>query len=249
MIHLNGHLVMPTIFPDKTSQVWKIPEEFFLQESVVTWSFDEEGELLHLAQLKMLLDAWKCVTCLKLPYLPYGRQDHAITNGHTFALRTFARLLNSLEFSRVTITDPHSSSALVLIHNSEAIYPTKEVRQAFIDTKSNIVCYADEGALKKYVCGWIYYSLQYMHGTKSRDQSTGKILFNHISTNPLGQVVLIVDDICDGGSTFIMLAKKLFDAGAAEVHLFVSHGLFSKGHACLREAGIKRIFTKEGEIL
>lgn len=51
------------------------------------------------------------------------------------------------------------------------------------------------------------------------------------SLKPLtGKRVLIIDDICDGGRTFIELAKILkFQLGASEVELYVTHGIFSKG--------------------
>jgi phosphoribosylpyrophosphate synthetase len=61
--------------------------------------------------------------------------------------------------------------------------------------------------------------------------------------------VLIVDDICDGGKTFELLAKDLYNAGAEEVNLFVTHGLFSKGLIPLKLAGIKRIFTNKGQAI
>ena len=46
-----------------------------------------------------------------------------------------------------------------------------------------------------------------------------------------GKSVLIADDICDGGRTFIELAKVLKERGAAHIHLHVTHGIFSKGKA------------------
>jgi ribose-phosphate pyrophosphokinase len=39
----------------------------------------------------------------------------------------------------------------------------------------------------------------------------------------------MVDDICDGGRTFIELAKELRGMGAEKVHLYVTHGFFTKG--------------------
>ena len=57
-----------------------------------------------------------------------------------------------------------------------------------------------------------------------------------------------MDDICDGGATFTLLGYALQAMGVTEIHLYVSHGLFTKGTQVLREAGIKRIFTKVGEI-
>ena len=40
---------------------------------------------------------------------------------------------------------------------------------------------------------------------------------------------MIVDDICDGGQTFIELAKALEKQGAHQIFLYVTHGIFSKG--------------------
>ena len=61
--------------------------------------------------------------------------------------------------------------------------------------------------------------------------------------------MLIVDDICDGGKTFELLAEQLYSNGAEEVNLFVTHGLFTKGLRPLKNAGIKRIFTNKGEAI
>ena len=38
-----------------------------------------------------------------------------------------------------------------------------------------------------------------------------------------------MDDICDGGGTFIPLAQKLKDLGAKEVNLYVTHMIGAKG--------------------
>ena len=63
MIYLNGNLVTPTVFPDGTSQVWKIPEHFFANTvdntsltNVVTWGFQEysEREFFQLLQLDQI---------------------------------------------------------------------------------------------------------------------------------------------------------------------------------------------------
>jgi len=39
---------------------------------------------------------------------------------------------------------------------------------------------------------------------------------------------IIVDDICDGGGTFIGLAEELRRRNAASLYLYVTHGIFSK---------------------
>lgn len=251
MIYVNGTPVNTTIFPDNTSQVWKVaqlelPDTNFVH---IRWVFTHEGEFMQLAQLKQLLDKSGFRSLLRIKYLPYGRQDKEISNSTTFALRTFATLLNSLNFEEVIIHDPHSTIALDLINNSRAIYPTDEVEKIFLETKTTMICYPDKGAITKYTP--IYEKLGYMHkivhGEKVRDQLTGRIISYEILGNPMFENVLIIDDICDGGMTFKLLAEKLLRSGAGDVNLFVTHGLFSQGLKTLKESGINRIYTQDGE--
>ena len=49
--------------------------------------------------------------------------------------------------------------------------------------------------------------------------------------------------------TFKLMAEQLYREGAEDVHLFCTHGIFSKGLQTLRDSGIKRIFTHRGEVL
>lgn len=246
MIYVNDILITPTLFPDNTSQIWKLPEYLLNEKSLyVKWTYDSEGEFLQLAQLKALLDLSADNIMLSIDYLPYARQDKYISNNTTFALAPFAKLLNSLEFNEIIISDPHSLIAIGMIKNSESYYPDTQLINTFENTKSNVVCYPDKGAVNKYTK---IYQFEHIYGEKVRDQSTGSILSYKLMGNPKDQNVLIVDDICDGGMTFQLLAKDLILAGATEVNLFVTHGIFSKGLRVLKEAGIKRVFTKDGEI-
>jgi ribose-phosphate pyrophosphokinase len=52
-----------------------------------------------------------------------------------------------------------------------------------------------------------------------------------------------VDDLCDGGATFIGAAKCLRDAGAKFVGLVVPHGIFSRGVSHVLDNGIDHIHT------
>ena len=248
MIRLNGVHVIPTIFPDKTSQVWKLDDVFTPMKALVEWDFESEAEFMHLAQLKHLLDIYAAKTTLRLSYLPYARQDKAVSNANTFALTTFAKLLNSLNFTKIIIVDPHSHHGTELFYNASAEYPIKAVRQAFADTISDIACYPDAGARSKYS---FTYPFPSTYATKVRDPATGQLSDPKLGyeADVVGKNVLMVDDICDGGGTFIQLTKVLLTSGAKAVNLFVTHGIFSKGLAPLREAGIARIFTKDGEKL
>lgn len=253
MIYLNGTPLPTTRFPDNTSQVWKIPEFLDLlkmNQAIVAWEYTHEAEFLEIAMLKDLLDSIHLRSHLYIKYLPYGRQDKEVSNEATFALRTFAKLLNTLDFASVIVMDPHSTIAIDLIKNSRAEYPFHQIYELIHSGYCDIACYPDKGARTKYT--EVYSQMigdRHVYGEKVRDQLTGNILkYDLIGGDRVkGQKVLIIDDICDGGMTFKILAKDLLDAGATEVNLFVTHGIFSKGVRTLRDAGITHIFTQDGE--
>lgn len=253
MLSINGQPVHVTMFPDRTSQVWHLPsstvEELksLSKPCEITWVFDNEGELVQIVQLKALLDSFKVESGLHMPYLPYGRQDKEVSNDTTFALRALAHVINSLEFKYVSVLDPHSMVSAELIKRLWVYYPFEEVRAATKIVSADLLCYPDKGASSKYAKVYETLYLPQLYGEKVRDQKTGDITSYSVAGDPSGKRVLIVDDICDGGMTFKILAKDLISKGAKSVSLFVTHGIFSKGLDTLRHDGIEKIFTHKGE--
>ncbi|HEY3494777.1 MAG TPA: phosphoribosyltransferase family protein [Polyangiaceae bacterium] len=254
MLTLNGKPVTPTIFPDKTSQVWKLPEEDLDRISVsIVWRFESEGEFMHLAQLCSLLSARGALFEIHLPYLPYARQDKEIANDRTFALLTFSRLLAKLYPKRVVLYDPHNAlplqNELTRAHGFQVEIRTfeREAREAYATCGADAWCFPDAGALARYGNMVAADGQWRIVASKVRDQETGVITGTRVDGAVRGHRAMIIDDICDGGATFIALAKLLREQGAESVFLFVSHGIFSRGLEPLFAAGIDRIFTPEGE--
>ena len=251
---VNGEAVNPTIFPDGTSQIWKLPESIMsAPRFVIVFNFENEGEIFHLQQLMMLIKNGRvpCKIELELPFLPYGRQDKEISNESTFALRTFAKIINEMRFDNIKTLDAHSSVAEELFDNFINLEPKHEIRQAVLqvsnfesDAFNTILAYPDAGACQRYRKD----DSEVVVGHKVRDQSTGYITDYRIEGNPEGKDILIIDDICDGGMTFILFTKELLLKGANSVNMYVTHGIFSKGIKPLKDAGINRIFTKDGEV-
>ena len=78
---------------------------------------------------------------------------------------------------------------------------------------------------------------------RDRDVKTGKLKEFIVYANDIdNQDCLIVDDICDGGGTFIGLAEELKKKGAGKLYLAVTHGIFSKGFDGLDQY-FEQIFT------
>lgn len=205
--------------------------------------------------LAQLVDAVRHVTDiavshLELAWLPWARQDRHMVNGDSFALKVFANQLNILNFNKVFLLDPHSDAAAAAINNSvvmaqeTCLMKSENLRQAISTGKLMLVA-PDAGALKKiHNVAKASGARDYAILTKERDVATGNLTgFSLVSGNVAGKDVLIVDDLCDAGGTFIGSAQVLRDAGARSVSLYVTHGVFSKGVENLLNNGIDAIYT------
>jgi len=62
-----------------------------------------------------------------------------------------------------------------------------------------------------------------------RDTKTGEIKSVVLRDEVPAGALLVVDDLCDGGRTFIELAKALPNRPSTATYLYVSHGIFSRG--------------------
>lgn len=180
-------------------------------------------------------------------YFPYARQDRIMAKDEPFSLKIFCDLLNTQKFRTVTILDPHSDVAPALIDNCYVI-PQWEIARKVIPTEllndSDVLFVSpDAGAYKK-LSKLIKDDSRIIIGVKNRNIS-GEITHTHTySSVPIkDKTCVIVDDICDGGRTFIELAKNLKELGAKNIVLYITHGIFSKGTQILTDAGIDHIYT------
>lgn len=238
----NKHVITPTIFPDGTSQVWKLPEWAVEKDVKVTWFFENEAEIFHLMQLNRLVNSIQ----LNVPFLPYARQDKVVSNDSTFARSVFEQLLNSSMFNSVVevkTVDVHSNS-LEFLYGFKSRDVVDFHHYALSETRPTYVVFPDAGAAKRYE---YLKELPHIVFEKVRDQTTGNII-SHTPVNPVevksGDSFLMVDDLCDGGATFCSISKTLHGIKQnIGVHLAVTHGLFSKGKHVLGAARISEILT------
>lgn len=190
------------------------------------------------------------VSHLELPWLPWARQDRHMVSGDSFALKVFANQLNSLKFDKVKVLDPHSDAAAAAIDNFVAIpqetclLQSASLRRQFQQNKLMLVA-PDAGAMKKIdAVARAVGASEYAILSKKRDVASGNLTgFALVAGDVAGKDLLIVDDLCDAGGTFIGSAQVLRDAGARSVSLYVTHGVFSKGVEHLFTHGIDAVYT------
>ncbi len=188
---------------------------------------------------------------LYMPYIPYARQDRPCAPGDAFGLSVFADMINSLNYTRVFVQDPHSDVAPALINNCVVETMAQCINNFerlvdYIDQDGVVLVSPDAGAVKKVQDVANHFNhANIIEAAKTRDCTTGKITGTTLTNCggiPLGMKCLILDDICDGGRTFIELGMLLKSHGAEEVALYITHGMFSKGFEVF-SGSIDKIFV------
>lgn len=211
--------------------------------------------IMALALIKEAIDYEKCSNtrvALDIPYIPYARQDRRCNEGEALSIKVFCNMVNAMEFDQLWVTDPHSDVAPALLNNLTRVIPQYEVIQENADLyyklkDGTITPVApDVGASKKMeaTCAKLGIS-SFIQGTKHRDLATGALSGFGYSGDVEGKDLVIIDDICDGGGTFLGLAKELYAGGALTVSLCVTHGIFSQGTQKLLDNGITQIYTTD----
>lgn len=190
--------------------------------SVVRLVYESDSDITKLIMASKYLDN-KGISrkLLRMDYVPYSRMDRTI-DGFAFSLKFFCQIINDMYFDEVHITDPHSNVTPALIDRVVIEYP--HIIDIPVDDNT-VVFYPDNGAVKKYSEYIDIGDTPYFYGNKQRDLSTGRITKYELVNAPniRGKDILIIDDICVKGGTFILAAQALKAAGAKTVNLYVTH--------------------------
>lgn len=250
MILLNGIKIEPTIFPDGTQQVWKLDEKYLDKEPLnyCVWLYESDTEIMTLYHLNLLLEKISNKTkYLCIPFLPYSRQDKDISNESTFGLQCLAGMLNRMYYwDKIVTFDVHSENAIQWIDRLVSYNLSYELLLEQEKIVYDYYILPDKGAFDRY--SPLLDSAKCLYGNKVRNQSTGKIESYTLSSSVSlkNKRCLVIDDICDGGATFNILAESLWgdihEDYPLVLNLFVTHGIFSKGLDELA-ANYGRIYT------
>lgn len=166
-----------------------------------------------------------------LPYFPGARQDRVMVAGEPLTVKVYADLLNALNLRRVTVYDAHSEVTPAVLNQARTINNHRFIAQVLEQINVEHLVSPDGGALKKiYKLSAFLGGKHVVEGSKIRDVRTGQLSGFQVFCDDLeGTDCLIVDDICDGGGTFMGLAQTLKDKGVGRLYLAVSHGIFRRG--------------------
>lgn len=256
MIKINDHLLETCYtYPDKTPLMEltaDIMRSIVDREiTTITWLYEDIRELVYLQFVVKQIHNYFPLNklSLEMPYLPCARQDRAENTPKDLPLLKYmGEIINSMDFAQVIILDPHSSVAQNVLNKVEILSPIKEIEhiyQSLVTTHAQVLLFfPDEGSIKRYGSAC---KQPYCFGVKHRDWETGRIESLEVAgkTDMIQDAaILIVDDICSKGGTFIHSAKKLKELGCGDIYLWVTHceDSIQQGNLLVSPL-IKKIFT------
>ena len=223
MIKLDGEPVQFKQFNDKTLRLNLITDTSW--SPLITWLYENDEELSRLYFLVKHLHSLrhKYIT-LVLPYVPNARLDRIKRQEECFTLKYFCEFINSLNFAKVIIYDPHSYVSAALLNNVDVISPIMELDAILTEYSSATLFFCDEGGMKRYkdIIGDRYFAF----GVKDREWSSQKINSLQILGAKhmiAGHDIVICDDILSRGSTLYLAAKQLKELGAKNIYAWISH--------------------------
>src|SRR5882757_261196 len=214
------------IFPDKQPHVniGKVQEG---EEIKVICSITDSDALIHLLECANAIDnAFAKKKILMIPYLMGARFDRLMQTGDSIDLKVIADLINNMQFEKVYLFDVHSDVATLLIKNAVNI-TNEQLVKTYKKANAVLIC-PDAGAAKKVnkYFDWNKNITEIIYCNKSRDLSNGRITLKVLEPEKcMGRNCVIIDDICDGGGTFLAIADQV---SPAHLTLIVTHGIFSK---------------------
>lgn len=182
-----------------------------------------------------------------LPYLGYARQDRADA-GQSLGGAWAGDLLRAAGVDQVLTLDVHSRRAAACFPMPlQSLSPAPLFAEALVEhglTDVSIVA-PDEGAVERCEAvrraAGIHAPLAYLRKRRHADGVTHSALVGAVAPR-----VAIVDDILDTGGTLISACAELRRAGAREITVLVTHGLFTgRRWRELPALGVRRIFTTD----
>lgn len=175
---------------------------------------------------------------LVIPYMPYARQDRVCSVGESIAAQAFVQALRGITKAPVVTWDLHSNVEYYNRFNiTEARTFAYEWRlEGLGDNSECVLVSPDAGAFNKVLQvssgSVLHRRYPLIQCSKNRDPQTGTLSGFSITKGEglvEGKDLWILDDICDGGGTFIGLAEELKKHNPRSINLYTTHGIYSKG--------------------
>jgi ribose-phosphate pyrophosphokinase len=221
-------------YPDNSSYAVVHPQEEF------TFRLNSYTDLWHLNQTVDALNNLGITPSVTIPNLIDAQADRRFNSNESSGLKLVCKFLNSMK-ANFRVFHPHNSEVVEslldnveIIDNSNLInnilhkiFDNNPIRVRENHKENLILMSSDAGGFKPLMklCDKLQWKGDVYGASKSRKYEDGKSkLIQQVDRNDFGgKDILIIDDICVNGGTFIGLAKMLKERNVGKLYLAVSH--------------------------
>ena len=212
-------------YPDDTQYVKVI--EF---SDKLEFKINSYEDLWTLRQIKDVCDYNNQEVNLTIPCLLDAQADKRFNPDESSGLKLVCEFINSMKFKSVSVYHPHNPEVVeALLDNVKIIDNSLFIDEVLykIDHTNTILFSTDAGGFKPLMklADKIQWDREVYGASKSRKFEDGKsALVQEIDRQDFnGKDILIIDDLCVYGGTFIGLANMLRERNCGKLFLAVSH--------------------------
>jgi len=204
-------------------------EDMFIIQPTSRPANDNLMELLIIADALRRSSASRITAVL--PYFGYARQDRRTKARTPISAKLVANLMVEAGIERILTMDLHAAQIQGFFDIPvDNLYASPvfalDIKTHFKDLSKVTMVSPDVGGVtrardlaQRINCGLAI--------VDKRRNKPGEIAEMTVIGDVVGQTCIIVDDICDTAGTLCKAAEVLIDAGAAEVHSYITHGVLS----------------------
>lgn len=197
---------------------------------VVNVTFKSNDDIINCLQvvnalIEMRVSPYQII--VDIPYLPYSRQDRVCHPGEAFSLKVILDVLATMKVL-VRTKDVHSKVATEL---GEFLCNIPQFVCAISLPHFDYLIAPDKGAASKVTA-----HLQVRgYGTNvhvaNKQRIGNKVIHTDFEYDTIQGTACVVDDMCDGGATFVSIAEMIrrTQPNVTELSLYVTHGMFTQG--------------------
>jgi ribose-phosphate pyrophosphokinase len=210
-------------FPDGQPHVKVNPVKWDFHIAEIHCSIRNPLELFQLRLVYQVVN--QHLPCQIVIYWLFGaRMDRAIDSNQPFTFKEVVEMLPAF-LPNISFLDIHNPNTVLW---SRKIPLDNIVNRVIVDFGESDIYFPDAGALSRYQ--GLFNSQNCLYGKKKRDSQTGKLSgFEFGAGEKKNNSILIFDDLCDGGKTFLGHYGILKEMGYERIGLYTTHGIYSKG--------------------
>ncbi len=186
----------------------------------------------------ILVDALKRASAKRItvvaPFYPYSRQDKKHRGREPISARLMADLLKTAGADRIMSIDLHTAQIQGFFdgpvdHLFALPLLARYVAQTYADEQLTVVS-PDTGrvrAAEQWADRLGGVPIAFIH--KTRDPNVANaVVANRVVGDVVGRLCILADDMIDTGSSVVKAADLLYEAGASDVIIAATHGIFSE---------------------